>query len=62
MAIEDEVKTALTGLSEEFLAWNAAHPNATFMELELEMARRMQVVQSEVLTKVPAERAMVSSQ
>ena len=56
MAIEEEVRTALAGLSEEFLAWNAAHPDATFLELELAMARRLQALQSELLTRVLAER------
>jgi YgiT-type zinc finger domain-containing protein len=56
MAIEDEVRTALAGFSEEFFAWNAAHPEATFLDLELEMGRRMQAVQSAVLTTVLAAR------
>jgi YgiT-type zinc finger domain-containing protein len=57
MALEDEIRMALEGVTGEFLAWNAAHPDATFMELEREMARRLQAVQSEVLTTVLAERS-----
>jgi hypothetical protein len=57
MAIEDELRTALEGLPREFLAWNAEHPDATFLELELETARRLRAVQSAVLTTLLAERS-----
>jgi uncharacterized protein with PIN domain len=56
MAIEDEMRTVVEGLPREFLAWTAEHPDATLVEREREMARRMQVVQSALLTTVLAER------
>jgi hypothetical protein len=54
MAGEPELGRLVAELSEDFQGWSAAHPEAGLLELEVELARRLRVVQSQVLSGVVA--------
>jgi hypothetical protein len=61
MASGPDLARLVAGLSEEFEAWSAAHPEAGLLELEVELARRLHAVQSQVLSRVVAARGEQAS-
>jgi hypothetical protein len=61
MASEADLGRLVAELAEDFQRWGAAHPEAGLLELEVELGRRLHVVQGQVLSGVVAARAEQAS-